>query len=460
MINFKKVYNQKKYVILYFTFYYLILLRIGFPLPYGDDLFFLGTSLNYEMTGEYLNPGVEDFCLKFGDIKKPYWFVPFHMQMMGWWLKITGITDLTVRLYLILCIFITTFFIWLIARQKKSDTILVLLFLPIIVSFGYTWSFRPECTAIPLFTIGVYYLQRNRNLSSKWCGISSLGLCTLSSQILIIPSALIIVSDYLENKNYIKINNYVILCIFGGLQTLIIGFYIINFEIFEFLEMFMNHIKFMSMTTLQNVNLFMFITCKLGNGIFLKLPSYIFLILSLILYLKKKKSNYYSAYSYLISLILMILIYAKSELTILFLTTFYTLILIFINKSYKNLFISLITFFICMRSASVFLLNVYINKIETANDFVTLDENITYVIDEYTIREPLNWKLPKKWKMIPGYSCSDHQITEKPKHENWIVSKKNLAYYYPNLFSHKKFLIWGKEFNNISPNLWRYEVIK
>ena len=458
-MNSKRFYLNNNYIIYYFIFYYSILLKLGFPLPYGDDLFFLGTSLHYERTGEYLNPGVEDFCLSFSDINKPYWFVPLHMQMMGWWLKLTGITDLTVRLYIILCSFITTFFVWLLAKQYRSDKLLTVLFLPLIISFGYTWSFRPECTAIPLFIIGLYLIQKKKNFITIWGAISCFGLSTISSQILLIPSVLMIISNYLDNKNYINLSKYYLVIILCALQTSIIGLYIINFEIFDFFEMYRNHISKMSMTIFESMDLFIYITCKLGNGYILKFPSYIIIIIMTIVYINKKGINY-TLIAYISSLIIMILIYAKSELTILFLCTLYTLLITFLVNINKNIIIIVITSLVCLKSASVFFLNVYINKDNSTNNLPILDKNTTYVIDEYTIREPLNLNLPPKWKMIPGYGCYDEQITKKPKDEVWIVSSKNLSYYYPNLFSHKKFVFLDKEFNNISPKLWKFEVIE
>ena len=80
-----------------------VLFYSDFPLPHGDDLFFAGTAVHYADSGNFLNPGVYEYTGQFSKIRKPYWFVPLHMRSLGWWLFLTGVSDTSIRICILLC---------------------------------------------------------------------------------------------------------------------------------------------------------------------------------------------------------------------------------------------------------------------------------------------------------------------------------------------------------------------
>ena len=181
----------------------LILFYSDFPLPHGDDLFFAGTAVHYAKTGDFQNPGVLDYTAQFSEIQKPYWLVPLHMRALGWWLSLTNISDASIRSYVLLCIILTSIVLIKWSESLKDKSELVSYLIPIIVTFGFRWSLRPECTAIPLWTIGAFFLFHSLTKKKLWLGGSFLGLACLASQILIVPSAFLITASLFKIRKFI-----------------------------------------------------------------------------------------------------------------------------------------------------------------------------------------------------------------------------------------------------------------
>ena len=88
-----------------------------------------------------------------------------------------------------------------------------------------------------------------------------------------------------------------------------------------------------------------------------------------------------------------------------------------------------------------------------------LDDKKTYVIDEFTIRHPLNWQFPEKWKIAPDFGTTNDRLLKKPKSEVWVVSFKNLSYFYPDLYHQEKLKFGNKRFVNLPVKFWNYSII-
>ena len=67
---FKENLISRKYLVaLFIGVLTTILFYSDFPLPHGDDLFFVGTSVHYAETGNFLNPGVYDYTEQFSEVQ-------------------------------------------------------------------------------------------------------------------------------------------------------------------------------------------------------------------------------------------------------------------------------------------------------------------------------------------------------------------------------------------------------
>ena len=287
----------------------LFLFYSDFPLPHGDDLFFAGTAVHYAQTGNYLNLGVLDYTAEFSEIQKPYYFVPLHMRTLGWWLYLTNISDSSIRIYILLCLIITILVLIKWSKISLREPKIIPYLIPIIVTFGFRWSLRPESTAIPLWTIGAFLIFHSYDKKKFWFGVSFLGLACLASQILLVPSACIILASIVKKSEELPLllkSQVIVICV---MQTLFLGAWLVNFEIAEFVQMFSDHIEARSSSIYQNLSLFYFLTCKLGNGYFLRFPSFILLIIAFVPFLKWQGSNRPFLMGALFSLVLMIFIY-------------------------------------------------------------------------------------------------------------------------------------------------------
>ncbi len=443
----------------YILSFWVFLFWSDFPLPHGDDLFFAGTAVHYADTGEFENPGVYEYTAHFSEIRKPYWFVPLHMRSLGWWIGITDASDHWIRIYVLVCVAITTIFLILWAQKKCDKPFIFLWTLPIIVAFGFRWSLRPECTAIPLLIIGAFVLSLEPTRKSTWVGISFLGLSSLASQIMVIPSACLIIGHFWI---FLRKSSWKEPCLqitIGAVQTLCIGICLINFEIDKFLTMFFDHVNSRSSSVSENLSFLYFMSCKLGNGYLLRLPSFLILIFLCISMLRSERKNKPLIISLIASILSISMVYAKSFELILFLVTLSTILILFTSRRLQIPFTLMLTLLLFVRQGTHLL--AYDMFCDRKKNFgaISIKEEQTYVIDEYVIRHPLDWKFPKKWKIAPDFYTTNDRLLNKPDSETWLISLKNLSYFYPDIYQQSKLTIGNKEFTNLPQEYWEYKLL-
>lgn len=452
---------SKKYLLaLFLGVLTTILFYSDFPLPHGDDLFFAGTAVHYADSGNFLNPGVYDYTVQFSEIRKPYWFVPLHMRLLGLWLSLTGVSDASIRIYVLLCIILTSYLLIKWFEISKNHSILISFLIPIIITFSFRWSLRPECTAIPLLVSSLFLLFNYKNRWSQFFALIFLGLSILSSQIILfLCTPLICVIAYLNYSDsklrFFATNLFsaIIICMFIFLLS-------IDFEINQFTRMFLDHVSARTSSILSNFNLFYFLSVELGNGIFLRLPS--FLLLFLIFIKKPYLNNNNKVYgiALLTGLLISISVYAKSFEVILFFSSFITIIYCIHSLNNSKFVLCIIACLCTIRQGGhLIIYNAFCEK-SYSSIHHPLDINRTHIIDEYTIRKPLKWNFPKNWKIAPDYYTTDSRLLNKPPSETWIVSQKNLSYFYPSLYQQEKVTFGNKEFKNLPLKFWEHQIIQ
>ena len=458
---FKENLISRKYLVaLFIGVLTTILFYSDFPLPHGDDLFFVGTAVHYADSGNFLNPGVYDYTEQFSEIRKPYWFVPLHMRLLGLWLSLTGTSDASIRIYVLLSIIITSYLLIKWFEISKNQSILISFLIPIIITFGFRWSLRPECTAIPLLVTSLFLLFNYNNRWSQFFALIFLGLSTLSSQIILfLCTPLICVIAYFKyshsNLRFFIINLFsaFIICSFVFLLC-------IDFEINQFTRMFLDHVSARTSSILANFNLFYFLSIELGNGMFLRLPS--FLLLFFIFIKKPYLNSNIKLYgiALVIGLLISISVYAKSFEVILFFSSFITIIYCIHSLNNPKFVLCIIACLCTIRQGGHLLIyNAFCERSYTSIH-QPLDINQTHIIDEYTIRKPLEWNFPKKWKIAPDFYTTDSRLLNKPPSETWIISQKNLSYFYPSLHQQEKVSFGNKKFNNLPLRFWEYQIIQ
>ena len=452
--------SRKFLVALFIGVLTTILFYSDFPLPHGDDLFFVGTAVHYADSGNFLNPGVYDYTEQFSEIRKPYWFVPLHMRLLGLWLSLTGTSDASIRIYVLLSIIITSYLLIKWFEISKKQSFLISFLIPIIITFGFRWSLRPECTAIPLLVTSLFLLFNYNNRWSQFFALIFLGLSTLSSQIILfLCTPLICVIAYHNYSNselrffVTNLFSAIIICMFIFLLS-------VDFEINQFTRMFLDHVSARTSSILANFNLFYFLSIELGNGMFLRLPSFLLLFLIIIKkpYLNGNRKVY--GIALVLGLLISISIYAKSFEVILFFSSFITIIYCIYSLNYPKFVLFIIACLCTIRQGGhLVIYNAFCERSYTSIHH-PLDINQTHIIDEYTIRKPLEWNFPKKWKIAPDFYTTDSRLLNKPPSETWIISQKNLSYFYPSLHQQEKVSFGNKKFNNLPLRFWEYQIIQ
>ena len=223
--------------------------------------------------------------------------------------------------------------------------------------------------------------------------------------------------------------------------------------------MFREHVAARSSSITDNFAFFYFMVCKLGNGYILRLPSFVLLIIAFVPLFKSESTNKPILISSLFSLFLMICIYAKSFEIILYLVTIFTLIAVFeLKKSIIPLVVTIAVLVFGRQGLHLFTYNLLCES-SKPEETIEIDEEKTYIIDEFTIRHPLNWNFPPNWKIAPDFGTTNERLLEKPESETWLISLKNLAYFYPELYAQEKLQIAQKEFSNLPTKYWEYKII-
>ena len=59
---------------------------------------------------------------------------------------------------------------------------------------------------------------------------------------------------------------------------------------------------------------------------------------------------------------------------------------------------------------------------------IAIDDEKTYIIDEFTIRHPMDWQFPKNWKIAPDFDTTNERLLKKPNFETWLVNLKYLLF--------------------------------
>ena len=84
---------------------------------------------------------------------------------------------------------------------------------------------------------------------------------------------------------------------------------------------------------------------------------------------------------------------------------------------------------------------------------IAIDDEKTYIIDEFTIRHPMDWQFPKNWKIAPDFDTTNERLLKKPNFETWLVNLKYLSYFYPDMYSQEKINFGNKKFINLPKNI-------
>jgi hypothetical protein len=134
----------------------------GLPLPHYDDMAFVGVAINLAREGTLENPFIADWQAHFFGTTKSYWYVPGYFYLLAFWLKIAGISTLSLLAFQWLFYAIgAVAFGALVRKYAVPEAICVLcaLIVPWVLLRG---GLRPDATGFALLFSGLAVLDFSR----------------------------------------------------------------------------------------------------------------------------------------------------------------------------------------------------------------------------------------------------------------------------------------------------------
>jgi hypothetical protein len=461
---------------LYFFIYYCTtvstFLYFGYPLAQGDDLFFTGTSAWFAKYNQFENPLAHDLLRQLNEYNyKPYWFVTFYPWILGWWLKITGVSNLSILIFVNGYTLLSILAIDRIINIIKGHQICKFI-IPFVIYFGFTNSLRPDGLGITFYLIGLLYLLKtNQKNYYQLLSFLFMGLACITWHYLLGFVVSSVLFWNVLNYNAINLKFYFIKLFLDSVISFIIIFTLflltIDFELTHFIDVFWKSINFRRGTSsfIDTFNLLCF-----GNGYFFRLP--VVIISGLItIYLLYRGLSILTKITLILnfSIISGIMLYSNSFHAIILISFINILLVISKMKSLLmiKLSLSITFFFLILNGGTTFLLTKLFSETETNIDSVTKENiiskygvNKTFVIDSISARTVFNWDFPPKTRMGPGSAAKDSDISDKDKEEIWVVSNVYLAHTYPKLYSTEKLTLFGRKFGTIPTSKNRIIIIE
>jgi hypothetical protein len=135
----------------------LFSLALIWPFPaffYADDLFYGSWAAHFGATGTHWNPLL---ARQFPHLDEYLIYPPLHMVVAGWFFKLAGFSDLSVRIYTALCFCIATYGLLIVFNRLALSAVSIAGVPLVLVAFSFI-GLRPELTGAPLLLIGLALL--------------------------------------------------------------------------------------------------------------------------------------------------------------------------------------------------------------------------------------------------------------------------------------------------------------
>ena len=110
----------------------------------------------------------------------------------------------------------------------------------------------------------------------------------------------------------------------------------------------------------------------------------------------------------------MICIYAKSFEIILYLVTIFTLITVFEIRKNLTPMLTMVTVLVFARQGLHLCAYDFLCDHSKQYEKVEIDDEKIYVIDQFTIRHPMDWQFPTNWKIAPDFGTTNERLLNKP----------------------------------------------
>ncbi|OKH40427.1 hypothetical protein NIES2119_02045 [[Phormidium ambiguum] IAM M-71] len=457
-------------IVAFWTLFFLL----GYPLPNIDDLFFTGAAINLSKGGEFTNPYLEAWnsVLISG---KFYFQPPFYSYTLAAWLKIAGISTVSLRLFQFICYNIFSLFTTLLLRFYGFPRLTAFCITFIFALWHcniYGTGFRHDALGMAFLALGLWLLTHD-NWWRYFLGFSLLGSAVFTSPITLAYGfsfgLAILVINIINlgginniDSRYIKQRT---LSFFASLVIVFTLFLIcINFELKIFISDFLLSSSWRKAVSMKGLILFYEIMTQ-GYGFILYIPSYlIFLALIVIIFIKRNLIFTHHKILFVgltFGMILNIWLYAFAFYFNFFFCWVGIICIIAMMKKAKlktYAIISILIIYFSSQSLNIisWLDQKYVPeaKYQEIREFVNNQPNRKYAIDSVAARFVFDYKLPNNsidWTFMEVPGTPKITAKDKPQDVTWIVATPQLKNAFPEMIEgdYPRVKILGRTFKSL-----------
>lgn len=440
---------------------------LGLPFPQDDDLFLVGTAFNLVQSGELVNP----LLAQWSERTATHFFVqpPFFVYILAGWLFVWGISTTSILTFKLLCYIAFSISMALLLKHYKCSPFATYAIAICFATWALFIGIRHDILAMDFLVIGALFLTRNLPFF-YFLGFSFLGASILTSPILLvyaIPWGLaLIYSNWKTAKaiNQAYLVERTMAWIAAFFLNLILFLWCIDFHFYQFLDDLSWHSSFRRQSLEQAIPTALWIW-RMGYGEIIHGSLLILLLSASFLWLWNWSSTPRTSRNIIlllwITLILNLLIYATTILTIFRFFSWVIVILILsevsLNKLTRKLLVlfAVVVFFLNNSMALITLTLTHPRPNEYAEilEYVEQHPEKTYVIDGIAARFVFNYQLPKNtlsWiGSVPAPLLWPTSFANKPEDSVWIIASPK-AWHFPELPDYPRVEIFGHKLDSIA----------
>ncbi len=466
--------------------FWTVLFLFGYPLPYGDDLYFTGAAINLANGGEFTNPFLEGWNAVFKS-GKFYYQPPFYSFTLAAWLKLAGISTTSLLFFQYLCYNIFCLYFALLLRFYTFPRITAFCATVLFAAWHcnpnpyYSTGFRQDALGMAYLALGLWLLTKD-NWWRYFLGFSFVGSAVFTSPITLayaIPFGVAIpaINFIYRQKEKVNIHKYFLT---RGLVILVASVLVftlfllcINFDLQGFWSDFYFHASFKRASYIEAIPQFLKLIGR-AYGIILNVPSYVIFVVLFIVTFRKhlliSKHQKILIVGLTIGIILNIFLYAAAIwFAFFFCWVGIVLMISLLGKQTKiRFYASVLAILLYLISQSLNIVSLigreYVpeSEYQKVREIVIDNPNRKFAIDEVAARFVFDYKLPKNtisWNFLKA-PLDPMLAKDKKPDVTWIVSKSNLANMVPEMqIEYPRVEFMGRKFNSLPKNPFDVTVI-
>jgi hypothetical protein len=217
---------------------WLFLLWLGYPLAFVDDMWFAGSAINWLHGDGYYNPWCPAM-LQVDPVREFFVYMPFHGYVIAGWMKIFGISRISLAVFQWLMALLATCGLWVATRRFSGSLLLPLGLVACVAIFLGASGLRPEALGLALL-VWSWVLTGTRSRGAWFfAGLFAVGTIFTSPNVGVLSPLVLIWALFfaIRGERTLIVGRQAML-IAGGLVSTFLFLGAIHFQLGHFLEVF------------------------------------------------------------------------------------------------------------------------------------------------------------------------------------------------------------------------------